>query len=69
MATLWGAWGGFEDTVKGSLEPGKLADFAVLGRDPLTCEHDALRDMPVELVAVGGRARSASPAFAGALAT
>ncbi len=63
MFTLWGAWGGFEEKIKGSIEPGKLADMVVLGEDPLTCEHDALREMPVELVMIGGEIKSAKTGF------
>lgn len=67
MFTLWGAWGGFEERIKGSIEPGKLADLAVLGEDPLTVDPDALRAMPVELVLVGGEAKHEGPAFKGVL--
>jgi len=34
MHTLWAAHGGFEDRDKGSIEVGKLGDFAVLSADP-----------------------------------
>lgn len=67
MFTLWGAWGGFEEKTKGSIEPGKLADMVVLGEDPLTVDPDALRTMPVELVLIGGRVKHASSAFKGVL--
>ena len=67
MHTLWGAWGGFEEKIKGSIEPGKLADLVVLGADPLSVEHDALKEMPVELVLVGGKPSYADASFKGVL--
>ena len=54
-ATMGGAALSLEENEKGSLEPGKLADFAVLSDDPLTCSEDALRDITAELTVVGGR--------------
>ena len=54
-ATAEGAWLIFEEGEKGSIEPGKLADFAVLTDDPLACPEDALRDITAKLTAVGGR--------------
>ena len=52
--TLLGAWSGREEREKGSLEPGKLADFAILDRAPLTGPVDALKDMRVLSTWVGG---------------
>jgi predicted amidohydrolase YtcJ len=54
-ATLNGAWLTFDEKRKGSLEPGKLADLAVLDADPLTCNEDALRTIAADLTLVGGR--------------
>jgi predicted amidohydrolase YtcJ len=53
--TLGGAALTFEETLKGTLEPGKLADLVVLDEDILTCEPDRIRDMGVSLTMVGGR--------------
>jgi predicted amidohydrolase YtcJ len=44
-----------EEHEKGTLEAGKLADFIVLDRDPLTCPADDLRDTKVRLTVVGGK--------------
>jgi predicted amidohydrolase YtcJ len=35
--TLWAAKASFEEKEKGSLEPGKLADFVILDQDLMTC--------------------------------
>jgi len=54
-ATIEAAHMTFEEDIKGSLEPGKLADLALLTEDPLTCPEDAIRDIEAELTMVGGR--------------
>ena len=54
-ATANAAFVGFEERRLGSLEPGKLADIAVLGRDLLTVDPLELKDMPVDLTLVQGK--------------
>jgi predicted amidohydrolase YtcJ len=53
--TLGGAALTFEENLKGTLEPGKLADLVVLEEDILTCEPERIRDMGVALTMVGGK--------------
>jgi predicted amidohydrolase YtcJ len=55
VSTLHGAYASFEEGLKGSLEPGKLADLVVLGADPRTADPGMLVDIPVERTMVGGR--------------
>lgn len=43
-----------EEAYKGRLEPGYLADFVVLGDDPLTAAPETLGSLPVEATYVGG---------------
>ncbi len=45
----------FEEKEKGSLEPGKLADFIVLDKDILTCPVDDVKDLKVERTYLGGK--------------
>jgi hypothetical protein len=53
--TLRGAALTFEENLKGTLEPGKLADLVVLEEDILTCEPERIRDMGISLTMVGGK--------------
>lgn len=52
--TTLGAWSGFEEAQKGSLEIGKLADIAVLTRDPLEIDPGDLRSVQSAMTFVGG---------------
>ena len=50
-----GAYAGFEEREKGSIERDKLADFIVLDRDPLSIPSDQLKDVQVLETYIGGR--------------
>ena len=53
--TINGAYTSFEEALKGSIEPGKLADLIVLDRDPFTTDPSSLIHMAVERTMVGGK--------------
>lgn len=55
VGTLHGAYASFEETTKGSIEAGKLADLVVLGQDPVKVDPMSLIKVPVERTMVGGR--------------
>jgi predicted amidohydrolase YtcJ len=50
-----GAYLTFEEKEKGTLEPGKLADFVVLSDDVLRIDPDRIRDARIDLTVLGGR--------------
>jgi len=54
-ATVNGAYATFEERDRGTLEPDKLADFAVLTSDPLSCPEDELRTIRSLMTIVDGR--------------
>ena len=54
IGTLHGAYASYEEHLKGSIEPGKLADLVVLGQDPFKVDPSALINVPVERTMVGG---------------
>ncbi len=53
--TLNNAYSAFQEDLKGSLTPGKLADITVLSRDIMTIPVDEIRDAVVDYTIVGGR--------------
>ena len=52
--TLWGAYAGFEENIKGSIEPGKLADVTVLSRDIMKVAPASILETVVDMTMVGG---------------
>lgn len=54
--TLGGAYAEFAEGRKGSIEPGKLADFVVLSADPTGVKPETIKDIVVESTFIGGKA-------------
>ena len=53
--TVNNAYAAFEDKLKGSLEPGKLADITVLSKDIMTIPEDEILATDVVYTIVGGK--------------
>ena len=53
--TMGSAYAGHEEEIKGSIEPGKLADLAVWSEDPYTAPLKRLWQIPIAMTIVGGR--------------
>ena len=53
--TLAGAYAAFEEELKGSITPGKLADIVVLSRNILTIPEEEIPQTRVEYTIVGGK--------------
>ena len=52
--TLDSAYATFEESSKGSIEEGKLADLVVLSEDPTTVNTHEIKDIKIEMTIVGG---------------
>lgn len=55
ICTINGAYASFEEHEKGSLTPGKLADFVLLDADPVHQDPDGLQQINVVATYLGGR--------------
>ena len=66
-ATIWSAYSSFEENKKGSIEPGKLADFLVLDRDPMTIDPEDLINVQCDLVVIDGKEKFAQENCSGIL--
>lgn len=53
--TLDAAFGAFEERIKGSIEPRKLADFTVFSKDIMTVPEDEILKTEVVMTIIGGK--------------
>jgi predicted amidohydrolase YtcJ len=59
--TINAAYAGFEEAIKGSLTPGKLADVTVLSKDIMTVPEDQIPSAQVLYTIVGGKVQYSRP--------
>lgn len=52
--TIDAAYGVFQEDVKGSIKPGKLADFVVLSENPILMDPEDLLNLQVDMTIIGG---------------
>jgi predicted amidohydrolase YtcJ len=52
--TINGAYNSHEEAAKGSITPGKLADFVVLSDDLFAVEKEKIKDIQIVRTVVGG---------------
>jgi predicted amidohydrolase YtcJ len=52
--TMHGAYASKEENLKGSITPGKLADFVMLAEDPHTIDPEKIKDITIVRTVVGG---------------
>jgi predicted amidohydrolase YtcJ len=54
VVTINGAYASHDEAIKGSITPGKLADFVILADDPHTVDQDKIKDITVVRTVTGG---------------
>jgi len=52
--TINGAYASREESIKGTITAGKLADFVMLAEDPHAVPVERIRDVPIVRTVVGG---------------
>jgi predicted amidohydrolase YtcJ len=55
VLTINGAYASHEESIKGSITPGKLADFVILADDPHTIDQDKIKEIAVVRTVTGGK--------------
>jgi predicted amidohydrolase YtcJ len=53
--TIDAAWQNFDEDIKGSIRPGKLADFTILAEHPYHVPPETIKDIRVDKVVIGGQ--------------
>ena len=54
MCTRLAAVTNFEEGIKGSVSPGRVADLVMVSEDPLVVDADTIKDIQVEMTILGG---------------
>ena len=54
MFTIWPAYASFEESIKGSIEPGKLADLTVFSKDIMTIPETEILKAQTRMTIIGG---------------
>ncbi|HBW82526.1 MAG TPA: amidohydrolase [Gammaproteobacteria bacterium] len=55
ICTINGAYASFEESIKGSITPGKLADFVILAEAPHDVDPDQIKNIEIVRTVVGGQ--------------
>jgi predicted amidohydrolase YtcJ len=55
LYTINAAYANFDESILGSIEPGKLADLVVLSEDPTVVNPRKIKDIKVEITIINGK--------------
>ncbi len=55
MYTLGGAYASYEENIKGTITPGKLADLTVLNKDPNLVDMEEIKEITVMMTVIDGK--------------